>query len=511
VKKQFILSIDAGTTGITSLLLDVTQENAIQITAKHTVEFPQHFPKDGWVEHDLEQIWAATLSSMEMAIEKAGPQFEKSQIAGIGMTNQRETLAAFDRKTGQPLARAIVWQCRRSTDICSELRHSGMSELVHKATGLVLDPYFSATKAMWWMRHQPEVARALSSGRGVMGTIDAFLIHRLTGFQSFVTEPSNASRTMLFDLVGGWRSDLLRLFEIPSVDCLPEVRTSAGNFGKTKGLGILPDGIVIAGVLGDQQAALAGQTCFQEGEAKCTYGTGAFLLLNAGPKPVYSNHGLLTTIAWDIAGIRTYALEGSAFIAGAAVQFLRDQLQIVKHAGETERLAQAGHAAPELYFVPAFSGLGAPHWDALARGAFLGMHRGTTKADIIRAALEGIGFQVDDLMTAMCKDLGRPLAVLRVDGGAASNNFMMQFQSDLLAVTVDRPRDIETTAIGAALFAGLGLGIYRDFDDMRSARVCDQIFNPAIADAEKLKLMKLGWQRAVAAVQMFANLNIKQK
>ena len=504
---RYLLSIDQGTTGSTALFLDVKNPANPVVAAKATVDFPQHFPKAGWVEHDLNEIWASVISAISKAAAQMGGEAALKQIAGIGISNQRETICVFDRKTSEPLCKAIVWQCRRSTDICAEFKEQGAETMVRAKTGLVLDPYFSASKITWLVRNRPEIAKALSSGNAVLGTIECWLTHKLTGGSVHATESSNASRTMLFDIhANRWDGDLIKMFELPSMSCLPEVRTSAGDFGKTKGVKGLPDGIPVSGILGDQQAALAGQTCFEVGEAKCTFGTGAFLLINSGNKAPVQGKGVLTTIAWNLSGKITYALEGSSFIAGAAVQFIRDQFHFMSLSKDSEAMALRGRAAPDLYFVPALAGLSAPWWEPKARGAFLGMHRGTTTDDIARATLEGIALQVADLANSMTSLLGNDLKILRADGGAAANEFLMRLQSDLLGVTVDRPRDIESTAIGAALFAGLGAGIYRGLNDLTKARTSEKLFHPGTdADTiERVKAMKAGWARAIAAVRVFA-------
>lgn len=507
---SILLAIDEGTTGATALLIDVKNPKSPVVVGRKTTEFPQHFPQAGWVEHDLSEIWAAVTASIKGAFESTAGRFAPKDIAAIGITNQRETLCVFDRKTSEPVCKAIVWQCRRSSDICTTLRAQGHSDDVMQRTGLVLDPYFTGTKISWLMANNLEAAAAVRSGRAVLGNIDTYVLHKLTGGKVFATESSNASRTLLYNLhTGAWDDEMLNLMGVPSKSALPEVKESAGVFGMTSGLGFLPDGIPIAGIVGDQQAALAGQSCFNPGEAKCTFGTGAFLLLNTGDRPVFSKSGLLTTVAWNLGGKLTYAVEGASFIAGAAVQFLRDQFEFLHKASEAEALAKDAVASPGLYFVPALAGLGAPWWDPQARGAFLGLHRGTTKAEMVRAALEGIVFQVTDLAEAMARDQGGPLKVLRADGGAAENNFLMQFQADLLATPVDRPRDIETTAIGAAMFAGLGVGIYKNLEDISSARSADRIFTPTQnQDARRqIDRQKKGWQTAVEAVRLFARHN----
>ncbi len=505
---QYIVAIDQGTTGSTVLVIDVSRAGDSTVIGRKTVDFPQHFPQTGWVEHDLEEIWASVAQAAAGALTQAKAtkaQFDPKCVIALGITNQRETLCVFDRKTAKPLTRAIVWQCKRSAGICERLRAKGLAAKIGDKTGLVVDPYFSGTKITWIMENLPEIATKVKSGSAVMGTIDTYLIARLTAAQSFVTEASNASRTLCFDIATGkWDLELLDLLGVPNADALPDVKDSAGTFGKTKGLAFLPDGIPITGVLGDQQAALAGQTCFNPGEAKCTYGTGAFLLMNLGDKKLRSHSGMLTTVAWQLKGKRTFAFEGSAFIAGAAVQFLRDQLLFFPKAQDSETLAAGSQAAPEVYFVPALAGLGAPYWDPKAQGAFFGLTRGTSKGQLVRAALEGIAFQVADLTRAMEKDRGGPLTVLRVDGGAAANNLLMQAQADYSAIPVDRPQNLETTAFGAGLFAGLGVGLYSGLDELRSVRRTERLFQPAAKDKDRIQAHMQGWSRAVRAVKVFA-------
>lgn len=505
MSQRYVLAIDQGTTGSTVLIVDIAAKDGARVLGHATVEFPQHYPKTGWVEHDLEDIWHSVQNAARHAMERAmanSPGFSINKLVAIGITNQRETLCFFERRTGKPVARAIVWQDKRSTDICKRMQGQGLESGFRQRTGLLLDPYFTGTKITWVMENIPELADKVRRGTVVMGTIDSYLIARLTSGDSFVTESSNASRTLCYDLIQGkWNLELMTELKVPSLDALPEIRDSASSFGKTRGAGFLPDGIPITGVLGDQQAALAGQACYEVGEAKCTYGTGAFLLLNLGQKPVTSNSGLLTTVAWSLNGQLSYALEGSAFVAGAAVQFLRDQLGIISASAETEKLAQDAIAAPEIFFVPALAGLGAPYWDPRAQGMLLGLTRGTTKAQIVRATLEGIAFQVVDLIDSMRRDAGHDVSVLRVDGGAAGNNLLMQSQADFARIIVDRPTMLETTALGAALFAGLGAGVYSNLAELKSARKPQQLFRPQICD---LDTKLLGWRRAIKAVQVFA-------
>ncbi len=508
----YILSIDQGTTGSTVVIVDVSDPLRMQVIGNATVDFPQHYPQSGWVEHNLEEIWRSVCTAAERAIAMAAvrSEFSVHKIAAIGITNQRETLCAFDRRTSVPYAPAIVWQCRRSTDICARFKSQGLEPTVKLQTGLVLDPYFSGTKITWLMENNPGLAEKVRNGQAILGTIDSYLLHRLTCGQVFATEASNASRTLLVDLKTGKYSDpLLEMFKVPNKDALPEIKNSAGVFGRTKRVDFLPDGIPISGILGDQQAALAGQACYDVGEAKCTYGTGAFLLLNIGDQVRHSQCGLLTTIAWNLNGKITYAFEGSAFIAGAAMQFLRDQLHMIQSAGESAAMAADVIAAPEIYFVPALAGLGAPYWDPRARGAFFGLTRGTTSQQIVRASLEGIAFQVWDLAQAIQRDFPEGMKVLRADGGAAANDLLMQTQANLMQLPVDRPKDLDTTAFGAALFAGLGIGIYANLQELGNARAVDRVFTPdRTPTATSLAHQQLsGWQRAVRAVRLFADSN----
>lgn len=505
-----ILSIDQGTTGSTVLIVDVTTPQATAVIGRATVDFQQHYPRTGWVEHDLEEIWSSVQKAATRALEQAKaacPGFTPSAIAALGITNQRETLCIFERKTGKPLAKAMVWQDKRGTDICARLKREGLEPMFKERTGLVLDPYFSGSKITWLVENDAPLTAKVRKGEAVLGTIDTYLIARLTGGAAFVTEASNASRTLAFNIAkGAWDADLIEALRVPGKDALAEVKDSAGLFGKTKGAGFVPDGVPITGALGDQQAALAGQACFDVGEAKCTYGTGAFFLLNLGEQRLASQAGMLTTVAWRVNGKLTYAFEGAAFIAGAAVQFLRDQMQMIGAAADTYALASKAHAAPEVYFVPALAGLGAPYWDPKAQGAFLGLTRGTTKGQMVRAALEGIAFEVCDLIAAMRKDYAGPIKVLRVDGGAAANDLLMQAQADLAGIDVDRPANLETTAFGAATFAGLGVGIFKDLHELKAVRRTERVFEPArdATSRSNVTAQLEGWKRAVRAVQVFA-------
>lgn len=473
------LAIDQGTTGSTAVVLD----RSLRVLAKANREFPQRFPQPGWVEHDPEAIWQSVRHAVTAVL--ADPKVDADRIEAIGITNQRETTVVWDRATGAPIHHAIVWQCRRTTEVCQTLRAAGHEALVRERTGLVLDPYFSGTKVAWVLDHVEGARDRAERGELAFGTIDSFLVHRLTGGGVHVTDVSNASRTLLMHLEdGAWDDELLALFRVPKV-MLPEIRGNAEVYGKTKNVGFLPDGIPIAGMAGDQQAALFGQACFEPGEAKCTYGTGAFLLMNVGDTPVASNHGLLTTAAWRLNGKTTYALEGSAFVAGAVVQWLRDSLQFFSSAAEVEALAATVEDSGGVVLVPALTGLGAPHWNPEARGVIWGITRGTTRAHVARAALEGIAFQNKDILDAMVADRGEPLRCLRVDGGAAANDLLMQFQCDLVGVPLSRPHILETTALGAAMLAMVGVGVFDDLGTLREAWVEERRFSSAMSGPER--------------------------
>jgi glycerol kinase len=487
---HYILAIDQGTTGTTALLID----RDLVIRGKVTVDFPQHYPQPGWVEHDPEEIWFSVLQAIRRLLqETAAPT---SEIAAIGITNQRETTLLWERATGHPVGNAIVWQCRRSADICRELKEKGVEPRIREKTGLVLDPYFSGTKITWRLRQEAQLRRRAEAGELAFGTVDSFLVWRLTGGVRHVTDVSNASRTLLMDLHSlAWDDELLGLFEVPR-PLLPDIRPSSQVYGHTKGLEFLPDGIPVAGMAGDQQAALFGQACFTPGEAKCTYGTGAFLLENTGAEIVPSKSGLLTTVAWQIGGEVSYALEGSAFIAGAAVQWLRDGLGLFQNSMDIEALAASVPDSGGLVFVPALTGLGAPHWKSEARGAILGITRGTTAAHLARATLEGIALQIGDLVAAMTADLGQPPALLKVDGGAARNNLLMQLQADLVGLPVVRPQTVETTALGAAMLAGLAVGFWRTLDEIKASWREDRRFLQQRPQAWREELLER-WRRAV--------------
>jgi glycerol kinase len=448
------------------------------------------------VEHDLEDIWGSTLHTIGRALREAG--ITGRDIAAIGITNQRETTALWERRSGKPVHHAIVWQDRRTTEACAALKAAGHEARVREKTGLVIDPYFSATKIRWLLDNVKGVREKAEAGALAFGTIDTFLVWRLTGGAVHVTDLSNASRTLLLDLrTREWDRELLDLFGVPR-SLLPDLCSSSEVYGRTKGVKVLPDGIPVAGMAGDQQAALFGQACFSPGEAKCTYGTGAFLLQNVGTEPLASSRGLLTTVAWSVGGEVQYALEGSSFIAGAAVQWLRDGLKLIQTAPEVEELARQVKDTGELVFVPALAGLGAPHWRPGARGVIRGIDRSTTAAHLARATLEGIAFLIFDLAEAMRAEAGKPIPVFKVDGGASANDLLMQFQADLLDVPVERPRMIETTALGAAFLAGLATGFWRDRDEIRRAWKVGKRFEPRMKPTEReAHLAK--WRAAVQA------------
>src|SRR5512143_1317531 len=487
-----VLAVDQGTTGTTVLILD----RRLAVRARVNQEFRQIFPKPGWVEHDLEDIWGSTLSTVQRALREAG--LGGRDVAAVGITNQRETTSLWERRSGRPIHHAIVWQDRRTTDACARLKASGHEPAVREKTGLVLDPYFSATKLRWLLENVKGAEEKARDGALAFGTIDTFLVWRLTGGLAHVTDVSNASRTLLVDLrTRDWDRALLDLFGVPR-SVLPEIRPSSQVYGVTKGVKVLPDGIPVAGIAGDQQAALFGQACFSPGEAKCTYGTGAFLLQNTGPEPVFSSRGLLTTIAWSAGGEVAYALEGSSFIAGAAVQWLRDGLGLIKKSADVEALAKQVKDSGDLVFVPALAGLGAPHWRPDARGLIAGLHRGTNSGHLARALLEGIAFQIHDLAEAMMKDAGQSAPSFRVDGGASANDLLLQFQADLLDVPVERPRMLETTALGAAFLAGLATGVWKDREEIRRNWKVGKRFDPKMKPTER-EAHLARWRKAVDA------------
>ena len=496
MSRDLVLAIDQGTTGSTALLLD----HSGTVRGRGYAELPQHFPRPGWVEHDGEEIWASVGEAVRAAPrEEARKGPARARIAAIGITNQRETTLVWERASGQPVARAIVWQDRRTSARCAELKRQGAEPEVRRRTGLVLDPYFSATKLEWLLRHTRGLLPRAKRGALAFGTVDTWLLWKLTGGATHATDPTNASRTLLFNLARRrWDDDLLERFGVPEA-LLPEVRPSSGTFGRTRGVSFLPEGIPVSGIAGDQQAALFGQGCVAAGQSKNTYGTGCFLLFHTGDRIVRSRFGLLTTVACGPRGEAAYALEGSVFIAGAAVQWLRDGLGILERASESERIAASVPDSGGVVLVPAFVGLGAPYWRPDVRAALLGLTRGTTRAHIVRATLESLAFQSRDLVEAMARDAKRPLRVLKVDGGAAANNLLMQFQADLLGIPVQRPRMIETTALGAGLLAGLGAGLWTSQADLERVRRIERVFSPrrprAWREAEHAR-----WKSAVATL-----------
>ncbi len=488
---RHLLAIDQGTTGSTVL---VVSEDG-RVLGRHTNDFPQYFPEPGWVEHEPDEIIRSVFDAIPRAYEAAG--VDPKDCAGIGITNQRETAVVWERATGKPIHRAIVWQDRRTAARCRELAAAGHTPLFRSKTGLVLDSYFSGTKVEWILDHVAGARARAEQGLLAFGTIDSFLVNRLSGGAVHATDTTNASRTLLFDIQRlAWDDELLGLLRVPRT-MLPEVRASSEIVAHTKGVQGLPDGIAVAGIAGDQQAALFGQTCFAVGDAKCTYGTGAFLLVNIGDRATPSKNGLVTTVAWTRNGETTYALEGSAFIAGAAVQWLRDGLGIIRQSADVEALARTVDSSDGVSFVPALSGLGAPHWDPDARGLITGITRGTKAAHIARATLEGIAFSVADLGRAMEADMGGRITRLRVDGGASENSLLMQFQADILDVPIDRPANVETTALGASYLAGLAVGLYADLDAVKKAhRIARSFESEMVAKDRSAHLSR--WATAVA-------------
>jgi glycerol kinase len=494
--KDLLLAIDQGTTGSTALVMD--REGAT--IGRATREFQQHFPEPGQVEHDADEIWVSVVASVKEALAAAGVAGDR--IAAVGITNQRETTLVWDRASGKPIHRAIVWQDRRTGGRCAELRAAGHLDRVRATTGLVLDPYFSGTKAAWILDHVDGARARADAGELAFGTVDSFLVWRLSGAaRVHVTDVTNASRTLLMSLrTLAWDDGMLALFGVPRA-VLPAIVGSAERVAVTQGFGPLPDGVPIAGIAGDQQAALFGQACFAVGDAKCTYGTGAFVLSNIGHEPLASRFGLLTTVAWKIGQKTTFALEGSAFIAGAAVQWLRDGLGIIKSAGDIEALARKVASSEGVTFVPALSGLGAPYWDPDARGLVAGITRGTTSAHLARATLEGIALGVRDLLGAMADDLGKPLGKLRVDGGAAANDLLLQFQADVSDVSIERPAELESTARGAAMLAGVGVGLFATPEEAAGMSKVDRAFRVEMGARER-DAHRARWAEAVARTRL---------
>lgn len=486
---KYVMALDAGTTSNRCILFN-EKGQMVSVAQK---EFTQYFPKPGWVEHDADEIWSTQVLVAVEAMLKVGA--EAKDIAAIGITNQRETAIVWDKNTGEPIYNAIVWQCRRTAEYCDSLKAKGLTETFRQKTGLMIDAYFSATKIRWILNHVDGAMERAQRGELLFGTVETWLIWKLTKGKVHVTDYTNASRTLLFNInTLQWDDEILEEFGIPKC-MLPEAKPSSCVYGYTDS-SFFGASIPIAGAAGDQQSALFGQTCFEPGEAKNTYGTGCFLLLNTGEKPVYSNNGLVTTIAWGLDGKVTYALEGSIFVAGAAVQWLRDELQLIESAKDTEKMAQMVEDTNGCYVVPAFTGLGAPHWDQYARGSIVGITRGVNKYHIIRATLESLAYQVNDVLKAMEADSGIKLSALKVDGGASANNFLMQTQADIIQAPVNRPKCVETTAMGAAYLAGLAVGYWANKEDVVKNWAIDRTFMPVISVEEKDQKVK-GWNKAV--------------
>lgn len=491
---KYIMALDLGTTSCRCIIFD---KNG-RICSAAQKEFTQYFPQPGWVEHDAEEIWATQTGLMYEAMSKI--DITINEIAGIGITNQRETTVLWDKETGRPVHKAIVWQCRRTAGYCDELKKLGMAEFFRSKTGLVLDAYFSATKLRWLLDNAAGARERAEKGELLFGTVDSWIIWKLTGGKVHVTDYSNASRTMLFNIhTLKWDEEILRVLKIPQ-QILPEVKPSSHVYGYTDSK-LFGREVPIAGAGGDQQCALFGQTCFERGEVKNTYGTGGFMLMNTGTSPVNSHNGLVTTIAWGVDDKVEYALEGSIFVAGAAVQWLRDELGLIRDAAESEVLAKSVPDANGCYVVPAFVGLGAPYWDQYARGAIVGLTRGVNRNHIVRATLESIAYQVNDVLTAMQEDSGMPITSLRVDGGACDNDFLMQFQADILNTSVVRPYCIETTAMGAAYLAGLAVGYWRSKEEILANHVIAAEFKPQMGQAKRESLLQ-GWHNAVKAASV---------
>ncbi len=487
--KRYIMALDAGTTSNRCILFD--RNGRICSVAQR--EFHQYFPKPGWVEHDANEIWASMLGVAVEAMQRIGAT--AAEIAGIGITNQRETSVVWDKATGEPIYNAIVWQCRRTSAYCDELKARGLTEIFRQKTGLVIDAYFSATKLRWLLEEISGARARAERGELLFGTVETWLLWKLTGGKVHITDYSNASRTMLFNInTLQWDEEILRELNIPR-GMLPEPRPSSAVYAETEPT-LLGGAIPICGAAGDQQAALFGQTCFRPGEAKNTYGTGCFLLMNTGERPVFSQNGLVTTVAWGLDGHVNYALEGSIFVAGAAIQWLRDEMKLIESAQDSEYMAQKVRDTNGCYVVPSFTGLGAPHWNQYARGTIVGLTRGCNKYHLIRATLDSICYQVDEVLAAMRADSGIALEALKVDGGASANNYLMQTQADVIGAPVVRPTCVESTALGAAFLAGLAVGFWRDLDEIRRYYAADRTFLPTISEQERAERLD-GWKRAV--------------
>ena len=495
---DIILSIDQGTTGTTVMAIN----QKLEIVAKSTRSFPQVYPKPGWVEHDLNQIWMSVIEAIQDVIK--APKVSTAKIASIGITNQRETVGAWSKLDGTPACNAIVWQCRRTTEQTEKLRAEGHSDKLNKKTGLVLDPYFSATKIQWLIQNVTQVQQWLQQDKLCVGTIDSYLLYKLTAGSSHLTDISNAARTLLVDIHrGDYDDELLSLFDVPK-KILPRIEHNCHTFGMTKDVPGLPDNIPITGMAGDQQAALFGQACFDRGDIKCTYGTGAFIVMNTGSEVIHSKHGLLSTIAWQTTADApmTYALEGSVFCAGSAVQWLRDGIQIIESAPQSEALALSVSSSADVVFIPALTGLGSPQWNPNARGLLYGISRDTTSAHITRATLEGIALQVNDVISGLQADIGE-MGQIRVDGGAAANNLLMQLQADLAQKSIGRPTNIETTVFGAALLAGFGVGMFDSQESIKNAVTLERTYEPK----EKPENLLHKWKLAHSAIRTLCQLD----
>lgn len=496
MNEKFILSLDQGTTSSRAILFN--HQGEIVETAQK--EFEQFFAHPGWVEHDANEIWTSVLSCMAEVLRKS--EIEPDQIAGIGITNQRETAVVWDKHTGRPVYKAIVWQSRQTEEICKELREQNYNDLFREKTGLLLDPYFSGTKVKWILDNVEGAREKADNGDLLFGTIDTWLVYKLSGGETHITDYSNAARTLMFNIYElKWDDELLDILTVPK-NMLPEVRDSSEVYAKTVDYHFFGHEIPIAGIAGDQQAALFGQACFEKGMAKNTYGTGCFMLMNTGEEGVSSDHGLLTTLAWGVNGKVEYALEGSIFVAGSAIQWLRDGLQIIESSPQSEKLAKRVDSTDGVYMVPAFVGLGTPYWDSDARGAIFGLTRGTTKDHVARATLESLAYQTKDVLDAMIRDAGIDVKTLRADGGAVKNDFLMQFQSDMLGASVERPVIQETTALGAAYLAGLAVGFWESKEEIAEQWKNEKTFQPEM-EKEKVDKLYAGWKKAVEATRVF--------
>ena len=496
--KEYIMAIDEGTTSTRAMIFD-HEGHKVSTSQK---EFSQYFPQPGWVEHKAEEIWHAVQTTIANTIINSGIRPE--QIKGIGITNQRETTVIWDRKTGKPIYNAIVWQSRQTTELAEKLRADGYGEMIHKKTGLIIDPYFSATKIRWILDHVEGAQEKAEKGDLLFGTIDSWLLWKLTDGEAHITDYTNASRTMLFNIHDlKWDDDILELLNIPK-KMLPEVRSNSEIYGYTKSYRFFGGEVPICGIAGDQQAALVGQLAFKKGMVKNTYGTGSFIVMNTGEEPTESDNNLLTTIAYGLDGKINYALEGSIFVSGSAIQWLRDSMKMVKTAEESEKAALASKSEDEVYVVPAFTGLGAPYWDSEARGAVFGVTRGTNKNDFIKATLQSLAYQTRDVVDTMQIDSGIEIPTLRVDGGASNNDYLLQFQADILGIKIERSQTLETTSMGAAFLAGLAVGYWKDVDELKDIFVVGKTFESKMEESKRKKLYQ-GWKRAVKATQVFAH------